>query len=129
MCTEVKIPYEPAPADPEWMIRRYAGLKLNAEELDQYFRWEHDKKLFRLQKTIKAPSQAQLIKVMDINTSKKNACVHSQNCTGWNYDVYEGVFSQCGPLNPFFAWVSVVDERQFEESIDLFMDQYEIEVF
>lgn len=34
MCTEVKIPYEPAPADPEWMIRRHAGLKLNAEELD-----------------------------------------------------------------------------------------------
>lgn len=66
---------------------------------------------------------------MDINTSKKNACVHSQTCTGWNYDVYDGVFSQCGPLNPFFAWNSVVDERQFEESIDLFMDQYDIDVF
>jgi hypothetical protein len=52
MRTEVKIPFEPAPADPEWMIRRYAGLKLNVEELDQYLRWEHDERLKKLKKTI-----------------------------------------------------------------------------
>jgi len=32
MRTEVLIPWEKAPEDPEWMIRKYAGLKLNAEE-------------------------------------------------------------------------------------------------
>ena len=42
MRTEVKIPSEPAPTDPEWMIRRYAGLKLNAEELEQFYAWHHD---------------------------------------------------------------------------------------
>jgi hypothetical protein len=34
MRTEVRIPHELAPLDPEWMLRRYAGLKLNAEEKD-----------------------------------------------------------------------------------------------
>lgn len=37
MRTEVKIPILPAPEDPEWMLRKYAGLKLNAEELDAYY--------------------------------------------------------------------------------------------
>lgn len=42
MKTEVKIPWEPAPKDPEWMIRRQAGLKLNAEELEQFCSWQYD---------------------------------------------------------------------------------------
>ena len=48
MRTEVKIPFEPAPADPEWMIRKYAGLKLNAEELEQFYSWHHDQQYKRL---------------------------------------------------------------------------------
>jgi hypothetical protein len=42
MSTQVLIPVFPAPEDPSWMLRKYAGKRLNAEDLNDFYRWEHD---------------------------------------------------------------------------------------
>ena len=42
MKTIVKIPFEKAPADPEWLIKKHAGHKLNALEMEQYRRYAFD---------------------------------------------------------------------------------------
>ena len=42
MKTEVRIPTEPAPKDPEWMYKRKAGEKLNAFEVEEYYHYKHD---------------------------------------------------------------------------------------
>ena len=33
MKTEVLIPFEPAPKDPKWLLKKHAGKKLSHEEL------------------------------------------------------------------------------------------------
>jgi hypothetical protein len=33
MCTEIRIPYERAPKDPAWMIKKRIGERLNATEV------------------------------------------------------------------------------------------------
>ena len=42
MFTNVKIPIEPAPKDPKWIIKKHAGKKLDPIELEEYFHYKHD---------------------------------------------------------------------------------------
>jgi hypothetical protein len=48
MYTELRIPIEPAPEDPEWMIKKFQGMALDAFEQEQYYMWKHDLNLNRL---------------------------------------------------------------------------------
>jgi hypothetical protein len=42
MATEVLIPVTPAPPDPEWLMKKKAGRKLEADEQVLYHVWKHD---------------------------------------------------------------------------------------
>lgn len=92
MSTEVLIPVTPAPADPEWLYKKKAGERLNAEEIRSYHIWKHDENHKKLEKVLYAPTGSELTKIFDINYRKKLDCVFSHSCAGWNYAVYDGLF-------------------------------------
>jgi hypothetical protein len=46
-----------------------------------------------------------------------------------NKKVYSGEFDQCGKLAPFYIWRRNIDEKDYEEDLTLFMDQYKIDPF
>jgi hypothetical protein len=39
MKTVLLIPFEPAPADPTWLVKAQAGKKLDPLEVEQFFRF------------------------------------------------------------------------------------------
>ncbi len=47
MKTYVKIPFEPAPRDPSWLLKKYSGKKMNPLESEEYFKhiFEEDHRL------------------------------------------------------------------------------------
>jgi hypothetical protein len=46
-----------------------------------------------------------------------------------NKKVFNGEFEQCGKLAPFYLWRRFIDEKEYEEDIQMFMDQYKIDPF
>lgn len=52
MKTIVNIPYEPAPKDPRWMIKKKAGKRLTADETLEYYQYLFEKDFQDLSKKI-----------------------------------------------------------------------------
>jgi hypothetical protein len=42
MKTEVLIPFEPATPDPDWLIKKHAGKRLDAVEHELYHEWLYE---------------------------------------------------------------------------------------
>lgn len=104
MRTEVKIPVTPAPTDPDWMIRKHAGKKLNVREIDEYYKWKFDKDNEILVRELRAPTKAILWNVFERNYLRKYECDMNHSCAGWNPEADEGYFGTCGAMNPFTHW-------------------------
>lgn len=45
MKTIVKIPFERAPEDPSWIIKRKSGKVLTSDESQEYYKFEFEKEL------------------------------------------------------------------------------------
>ena len=45
MKTYVKIPSQLPPEDPEWMLKKFRGEQLYADEIEDYMKWKHEFKL------------------------------------------------------------------------------------
>jgi hypothetical protein len=68
--------------------------------------------------------------VLNESSLKKLDCVStSGKCNGMNKKVYNGEFDQCGKLAPFYIWKRTIDDSEYDEDINLFMDQYKIDPF
>mgnify|MGYP001004123929 CR=1 FL=1 len=79
---------------------------------------------------IKAPSQDDLSGAITDTTLKKLDCIPSAlKCRGMNPKVYNGEFENCGKVQPFYLWKRHVDEKDYEEELAIFMDQYKIDPF
>ena len=104
MCTEIRIPYEWAPKDPTWMIKKRIGERLNAQEVESSLNYAWDKKLEKLKKTAKAPGAGHFLEIQKLNHEKKVLCEFNHNCGGWNKESFEGDFGICMSTPPFFAW-------------------------
>jgi hypothetical protein len=39
-----------------------------------------------------------------------------------NKKVYNGEFDMCGKLAPFYLWRRIIDESEYEDEINLFLD-------
>lgn len=50
MKTVVGIPFEPAPQDPEWLVKKHMNKRLNALEAEEYFKYLHER---NIQRTLK----------------------------------------------------------------------------
>ena len=128
MKTYVLIPTKMPPPDPVWMQKKFSGQKLNAEEIDEFMLWKQKNKLKQLKKILKAPGMGTFEKIRKETLTKKIQC-EVGSCDGWNYDVYGGIFERCGPMNPFEIWEKHVREKDFDESLDLFMDLFGCDTF
>jgi hypothetical protein len=42
MKTLVLIPFEPAPKEPDWLIKKHAGKKLDALEMEEYYFFKNE---------------------------------------------------------------------------------------
>ena len=45
MKTIVLIPFEPAPEDPPWLLKKHANKKLNPIEAEEYYKYMQDKEI------------------------------------------------------------------------------------
>lgn len=127
--TFVKIPYKMPIPDPNWIIKKFKGQSLSAEEIDDYMKWKYQQKLRKFKSVMKAPEIGAIEKVHRATVKMKVKCEVGASCTGWNKAVYEGVFDRCGPMDPFIIWKQHVREKEFDESLELFMDLFESEAF
>lgn len=83
-----------------------------------------------IKKGFVAPSPDELSGVLNETTLKKLDCVPSaRRCSGTNPKVFSGEFEQCGKLAPFYLWRRFIDEKAYEEDVQMFMDQYQIDPF
>ena len=39
-----------------------------------------------------------------------------------NRKVYSGEFESCGKLAPFYIWKRIINDKDFEDDVSLFMD-------
>ena len=116
-------------SDPEWMLKKFRGNNLAADEIEEYMKWKHQFKLDRFKKSIKGVHQGTLLKVhQEINT-KKVACELGAGCSGWNKEVYNGFFARCGLMDPFIVWNQHVKMKDYEESLAQFMDLFDYATF
>ena len=46
----------------------------------------------------------------------------SSACKGMNKKVYQGDFENCGKLAPFYIWKRYINDVDFDEDVNLFMD-------
>lgn len=83
-----------------------------------------------IKKGFTTPSLDELSGVLNETTLKKLDCLPSaRRCSGLNKKVYNGEFEQCGKLAPFYLWKRFIDEKDYEEDVAMFMDQYKIDPF
>ena len=129
MKTYIKIPYKPAPSDPDWIIKKFRGQSLIGEEIEDYMKWKHEKKLQNFKRNIKGVHQGTLLKVHNETVKKKVVCEIGGGCSGWNKDVYNGVFGQCGLIDPFIIWNKHVKMKDYEESLAMFMELFDYGTF
>ena len=59
----------------------------------------------------------------------KNRCDVGTSCEGWNHAVYDGFFGRCGIIDPFEVWNRNVKEKDYNESLDLFIELFGCETF
>ena len=63
--------------------------------------------------------------ILNDTTLKKLDCMQvTSACRGMNRKVYSGEFENCGKLAPFYIWKRYIDDKDYEEDVSLFMDQY-----
>ena len=87
MKTFVLIPTEMPPADPEWIVKAFAGKKLNSEEAYQYALFKYKQKVIALKTMLWAPSRGAFEKIRIDTDHLKNKCDVGTSCEGWNYHV------------------------------------------
>ena len=79
---------------------------------------------------IMAPNQDELNGVFTDASLKKFDCMPTAlRCQGMNKKVYSGEFDQCGKLAPFYLWRRYIDDKDYDEELSIFMDQYQIDPF
>ena len=117
MKTYPRIPFERAiklrPRASPIEVERYFTL-LFEQDLDDW-----------IKSGIKAPEIDDINGALNETSLKKLDCVDSfSRCSGWNKNVYSGKFDSCGYLAPFYLWKRYIDESEYEEGLNIFMDQY-----
>lgn len=50
-------------------------------------------------------------------------------CAGWNKEVYNGFFARCGLMDPFIIWNKHVKQKEYDESLEMFMELFDYEIF
>ena len=61
--TFVRLPSKLPKEDPDWMLKKFRGESLFADEIEEYMKWKHEYKLSRFKKILKGVHQGTLIKV------------------------------------------------------------------
>eukprot|EP00347_Sterkiella_histriomuscorum_P004491 403360262 len=133
MRTLVLIPYEPAPQDPDWLVKKHANKKLDPLETEQYYKFIQDQELKQFwtgKQWGDIPSYTTLQNIMQKYHNLKLFCMTSfQACSGYNPAVFLGPEDECGQMDPFRFWKEYVDERKLKPAIDKLMDHYELPMF
>ena len=130
MCTYVKLPRKLPPKDPDWMIKRFRGEPLQAEEIEDYMKWKHEFKLSRFKLILKGVHTGTLVKVHQETTKRKVECEVGAGCEGWNKEVYDGIiFGRCRHQDPFYIWNKHVKMKDYEDSLNIFMELFDFAVF
>ena len=129
MRTYLKIPHKMPDPDPEWILKKYRREQLSADEIEDYMKWRHAFKLARFKRFIKGVHQGTMIKVYKETAYKKVQCEVGSGCSGWNKEVYNGVFGRCGLMDPFIIWNQHVKMKDYENSLKQFMELFEYDVF
>lgn len=62
-------------------------------------------------------------------SKKKVECEIGSGCAGWNKEVYNGVFGRCGLMDPFIIWNKHVKMKDYEESLNMFMELFDYAIF
>ena len=76
-----------------------------------------------LSQGVKAPTQDMLDGVFNDASLKKLDCIGtSGRCSGMNKKVYSGEFDQCGKLAPFYIWKRYLDDRDYDDDVNIFID-------
>ena len=117
MKTELRIPTELPPDDPDWILKKKAGKKLDSQQLEEYLKWQHEVNLSNMKQNIQAVNIGLLWPIFLMNHEKKLTCNYPQNCGGWNKEAFDG-FDSCANLHPFWAWNEKIDERKCDQSLD-----------
>ena len=63
MKTYVKLPSRLPPEDPEWILKKFRGEQLYADEIENYMKWRHEFRLKKFKKILKGVHQGTLEKV------------------------------------------------------------------
>lgn len=129
MKTEVKIPFEIKQIDPEWLNKKFSGKPLTQQEKELYIKYKYEKEFKFLKKNMRAPGGQDIMNCFMENQRKLVQCQIHCGTTGWNTAVYDGIFGGCGPQHPFEIWNKYFKMKEYDDWVDKFMDQYEIETF
>ena len=129
MRSYVKLPHQLPEPDPKWMLKKFRGDQLTADEIEEYMKWKHAMKMSRFKKVLKGVHEGTLIKVHQETSRKKVQCEVGAGCEGWNKEVYNGVFARCGLMDPFIIWNQHVKMKEYEESLNIFMELFDYAVF
>lgn len=79
------IPFEPAPQDPDWMIKVKAGKRLTPAETELYLEYSYNKELEELKaKALQVPGKETFAKIMFEYSRRKSQCLSSFDCIGMN---------------------------------------------
>jgi hypothetical protein len=131
MFSEVRIPYEITTPDPEWMVKKHLGKPLTTSERELSIEFNYAKEMawLKVPLNMKAPAPGRLQDCFMENQKKLVQCQIHCGDTGWQESTFDGIFGGCGPQDPFEKWNIFFKMKDYDETIDKFMDQFEIEPF
>jgi len=92
-------------------------------------KWKHEFKLSKFKKVLKGVHEGTLIKVHQETMKKKVQCEIGSGCMGWNKEVYNGFFGRCGLMDPFIIWNKHVKMKDYEDSLEMFMELFDFDTF
>lgn len=87
-----------------------------------YLKYRFDVDFKFLKANMKAPAGHEITECFMENQRKLVQCQIHCGTSGWNKDVYDGVFGGCGPQDPFEIWRKHFKMKDYDEWVDRFMD-------
>lgn len=110
-------------------MRKHAGETMSVEDTEAWYSYRYDMENARLKQIIDGPAPGLFKKVMDECYLLKRKCYYNPYCSGWNESTLDGILEWCGKIDPFKPWDMHIDNKKYDEALDIFIDQYNPEIF
>lgn len=134
MRTVMRIPWKRAPDDPSWLTKAHAGKKLDAIEVEQWYRHKYNREHEALLKDKLfdgVPGSGKINKVItQYHVYKKNCLLSFLDCgLQYNKKAFEGPYGECGAVDVFGIWKKNVEEKRAKIYVRKLMEHYDFPIY